>query len=184
MVQVIWPSASRAKDLLNGANAHFQGILTPLASAQERHKRSADDALSDDKTSELLQREAFGSLDAKVQTPPGAQADQRIMAHMLGLEIPGVQASTSYFPGYEWWPSIPLQQAGCPVAPMHHQHHDLQTQQQAQHSDAQPRMLPSMLNGPQGSHTPMQHSWMSTISSPTRGYPYDSGMSGGYQYGR
>ncbi len=26
------------------------------------------------------------------------------MAHMLGLEIPGVEPSTSYYPGYEWWP--------------------------------------------------------------------------------
>lgn len=28
----------------------------------------------------------------------------RIMAHMLGLDVPGVEASTSYYPGYEWWP--------------------------------------------------------------------------------
>ena len=28
----------------------------------------------------------------------------RIMAHMLGLEMPGVEPSTSFFPGYEWWP--------------------------------------------------------------------------------
>lgn len=28
----------------------------------------------------------------------------RIMAHMLGLDIPGVEPSASYLPGYEWWP--------------------------------------------------------------------------------
>ena len=26
------------------------------------------------------------------------------MAHMLGLEIPGVETSTCCHPGYEWWP--------------------------------------------------------------------------------
>jgi hypothetical protein len=109
--QTIWPSASRFKDLLNGANAQYQGIITPLANAPDRLKRSADDSqMSPDRTSDMLQREAFSGLE-KLQTPPGAGAgveDPRMMARMLGLEVPGIQASTSYFPGYEWWPSIQM----------------------------------------------------------------------------
>jgi hypothetical protein len=28
----------------------------------------------------------------------------RIMAHMFGFHAPGVEPSTSFLPGYEWWP--------------------------------------------------------------------------------
>lgn len=168
----------------------YQGGVTPLANGSvERNKRPAED---DDKTSELLQREAFSSMETKVPTPPGAQADQRIMAHMLGLDIPGVQASTSYFPGYEWWPSIPVQQSAAANYHHHAPAHSLQTQAHAgQHPEAQPRMaggVPPMVPGgaqapQQGAHTPMQHSWMAT--SPVRGYPpYENGMNGYHQYGR
>jgi hypothetical protein len=38
----------------------------------------------------------------------------RLMAHMLGLEIPVVEPSTSYYPGYEWWPRM---NQGVPLHP-------------------------------------------------------------------
>ncbi|KAG5219880.1 zinc cluster transcription factor [Salix suchowensis] len=45
--------------------------------------------------------------------------NMRIMAHMLGLDIPGIEASTSFYPGYEWWPrtneKMPPRQAHRPT---------------------------------------------------------------------
>lgn len=36
---------------------------------------------------------------------PGVQdMSNRLLAQMLGLDIPGIEPSTSYYPGYEWWP--------------------------------------------------------------------------------
>ena len=74
----------------------------------DRRKRHADDAFGQEKSSDVLSREAFGSFDQEPPSPPGVQGIQdmstRIMAHMLGLDIPGIEPSTSYYPGYEWWP--------------------------------------------------------------------------------
>lgn len=27
-----------------------------------------------------------------------------MMAHVMGVPLPGIQPSPSYYPGYEWWP--------------------------------------------------------------------------------
>jgi hypothetical protein len=106
---MIWPSASRAYDLLNGVKIQFDNAWTHLdPSSDHRRKRQADDAFGREKNSDLLQREAFGVLpdkDALSSDGNGVQdISTRIMAHMLGLDIPGIEPSTSYLPGYEWWP--------------------------------------------------------------------------------
>ncbi|KAF8910155.1 fungal-specific transcription factor domain-containing protein [Gymnopilus junonius] len=124
-MEVVWPSASRAWDLLNGVQLRTHALppAPALASPQyqptDRNKRAAQDAFGEEKSSDFLQREAFGT----VQPPDESQRDQglaennmngngvqdistRLMAHMLGLEVPGVEPSTSYYPGYEWWPRM------------------------------------------------------------------------------
>jgi hypothetical protein len=102
---MIWPSASRAYELLNGVKIQFDNAWTHLDSSPDRHKRQADDAFGREKSSDLLQREAFGVLADKATDSSGVQdISTRIMAHMLGLDIPGIEPSTSYLPGYEWWP--------------------------------------------------------------------------------
>ncbi|KAH9950872.1 fungal-specific transcription factor domain-containing protein [Amylocystis lapponica] len=35
---------------------------------------------------------------------PGMSTDERTVAHTLGLSVPGAEASTSFYPGYQWWP--------------------------------------------------------------------------------
>lgn len=71
----------------------------------DRQKRGAEDAFGREKSSDFLQREAFGDSGSKERIATGIQdISTRMMAHMLGLDIPGIEPSTSYYPGYEWWP--------------------------------------------------------------------------------
>lgn len=63
-----------------------------------RNKRLAEDAFAQESAPE-----APSSFDPAAVN--GVQdLNMRIMAHMLGLDIPGIEASTSFYPGYEWWP--------------------------------------------------------------------------------
>ncbi|KAH7923243.1 hypothetical protein BV22DRAFT_1093249 [Leucogyrophana mollusca] len=107
-METIWPSAARAWDLLNGVKVQVDSNLTPLVHGPDRQKRGADDAFGREKSSDVLQREAFGTLERKDHAPQSTGGVQdistRMMAHMLGLDIPGIEPSTSYYPGYEWWP--------------------------------------------------------------------------------
>ncbi|KII93670.1 hypothetical protein PLICRDRAFT_35889 [Plicaturopsis crispa FD-325 SS-3] len=102
-MEIVWPSAQRAWDLLHGAKVRFDSALTP---GPDRHKRPAEDAFGQEKASDYLQREAFSNWEQAPASPGNGVQDltTRIMAHMLGLDVPGVEASTSYYPGYEWWP--------------------------------------------------------------------------------
>lgn len=79
-----------------------------MLQGDDRKKRVADDAFGQEKNSDYLSREAFGAADQEQPASPGVPGIQdmstRIMAHMLGLDIPGIEPSTSYYPGYEWWP--------------------------------------------------------------------------------
>lgn len=44
------------------------------------------------------------SADAGCTDPGGVQdLGTRMMAHFLGLDVPGMEPSTSFYPGYEWW---------------------------------------------------------------------------------
>ncbi|KAI0049260.1 hypothetical protein FA95DRAFT_1557057 [Auriscalpium vulgare] len=125
----IWPSAQRAGELLNGAKVSVdKGLLSALVSGAHRQKRGAEDAFGLDKSSNILQQGAFEELERSTaaSTPEGAlpapvQPSNRILAHMLGIDIPGIEPSTSYLPGYEWWPrpgqSTPSSQPGTSTSP-------------------------------------------------------------------
>lgn len=76
-------------------------------------KRPAQAAFGSDKDRNAHQHDGFSNVSDPQQTPSNLHMDNqngvqdlstRIMAHMLGLEMPGVEPSTSFFPGYEWWP--------------------------------------------------------------------------------
>lgn len=117
-MEVVWPSASRAWELLNGvhirAHTHAPDVI-PQYPNTDRNKRDARDAFGEEKSSEYFPREVFGATpmapdpvsDNGFNNTTGVQdISTRLMAHMLGLELPGVEPSTSYFPGYEWWPRL------------------------------------------------------------------------------
>ncbi|KAG9222442.1 hypothetical protein CCMSSC00406_0002777 [Pleurotus cornucopiae] len=95
---IVWPSASRAWDLLNNVKLGFDKVHTMPPQNMARNKRLAEDAFAQESTPE-----APSSFDPAAVN--GVQdLNMRIMAHMLGLDIPGIEASTSFYPGYEWWP--------------------------------------------------------------------------------
>lgn len=78
-----------------------------MLQAPDRQKRGADDAFGRERSADVLQREVFGDSGSKERMTPTAgiqDISTRMMAHMLGLDIPGIETSTSYYPGYEWWP--------------------------------------------------------------------------------
>jgi len=105
---MIWPSAGRAWALLEGAKVQFDNAVPLTKQGDDRRKRQADDAFGQEKNSDFLSREAFGPVDQELPSSQGAQGIQdmstRMMAQMLGLDILGIEPSTSYYPGYEWWP--------------------------------------------------------------------------------
>lgn len=105
-MQTTWPSAGRARDLLNGVRVQVDSNIPPLVHGPDRQKRAADDAFGE-RSSDVLQREAFGDVLQRERAPQNSgiqEISTRMMAHMLGLDIPGIEPSTSYYPGYEWWP--------------------------------------------------------------------------------
>ena len=108
---MIWPSALRAWELLNGAKVHVDNGILRFNEVQ-RFKRHADDAFGTADTntngSAGLLTQSFGlapsiAVDAAA-APQASNTENRLLAHMLGLDLPGVEPSTSYLPGYEWWP--------------------------------------------------------------------------------
>lgn len=128
---MVWPSAARAWDLLNGVQLKFENQEEDSRHSPGGQKRQAEVAFAAEKSSDYLQREAFGGLNSgsaptpvtttvPVQSPePGVHdLSTRIMAHMLGLDIPGIEPSTSFYPGYEWWPRNGQGQGGSqPLSP-------------------------------------------------------------------
>lgn len=78
--------------------------------SSERQKRLADDAFGQEKNLDYPQREVYDERGNATGNQGGFENQNgvhdlstRIMAHMLGLDIPGIEPSTSYYPGYQWW---------------------------------------------------------------------------------
>ncbi|CAK5280628.1 unnamed protein product [Mycena citricolor] len=98
----IWPSAARAFDLLNGVKLGNLNTLPPLRN-QERNKRHAEDAFGPDRAPDYPVR-----TDSDLGQQEGVQdMANKLMAHMLGLDIPGVEPSTSFYSGCDWWSRNP-----------------------------------------------------------------------------
>lgn len=95
---------------MNGAKLHVDSNLLRLEQNVDRQKRGADDAFGQEKSSDPHLQQAFDVVDSTVVTESTRHTEgiqdinTRIMANMLGLGIPGIQPSTSFFPAYEWWP--------------------------------------------------------------------------------
>ncbi|KAF7311124.1 Zn(2)-C6 fungal-type domain-containing protein [Mycena chlorophos] len=91
-MEMIWPSAARAYELLNGVKLGHHAPLPPTTS-HERHKRHAEDAFGEERTPDYPNRDVDGVQDMA----------NKLMAHMLGLDAPGVEPSTSLYSGCDWW---------------------------------------------------------------------------------
>lgn len=157
------------------AHAHAPDIL-PQYPNTDRNKRDARDAFGEEKT-EYFHREAFGGTpmapdpvsDNGVNNTTGVQdISTRLMAHMLGLEIPGVEPSTSYFPGYEWWPRM---NQGAPPPP-----NNTPYPADAEYGTDMSSMGQGVPSGNNGSWMPSQHGGYGTNNS--LNYAYDFGQYG------
>ena len=101
-------------ELLNGAKVHVDNSILRFKEVQ-RYKRHADDAFGIGDTdggvgSIGALTQSFGlapsvGVDAAtVAVPQASNTENRLLAHMLGLDLPGVGPSATFFPNYELWP--------------------------------------------------------------------------------
>jgi len=104
---VIWPSAYRAWGLIGGAKVQVDSnLLNPKI---QRPKRHAEDAFGSEARSEAsplpraydLGPSAAGT---NVAAPQASTTENRLLAHMLGIDFPLAGSATSYASDYEWWP--------------------------------------------------------------------------------
>ncbi|PCH33995.1 hypothetical protein WOLCODRAFT_87174 [Wolfiporia cocos MD-104 SS10] len=107
----IWPSSTRVRTLLQGANVKKDQLSLTMQNQQElRQKRSVEEALGAERNSDILNRETLNrpSYPGAEMAPPGQALNNdlttRMMLHPLGLGTPGMDPSSSYYPGYQWWP--------------------------------------------------------------------------------
>lgn len=103
-MQGTWPNAGRIWDLLNGAKVQVDTNLPQLEQSIDRQKRGADAAFGRATSPDLLQYSDAPIFEPMTQTGGIQDISTRMMAQMLELDIPSIDPSTSYYPGYEWWP--------------------------------------------------------------------------------
>ncbi|KAL6298707.1 hypothetical protein BKA93DRAFT_753959 [Sparassis latifolia] len=101
IVQTVCPGATSVRSLL--ARAKVELNQTSKAVAESLQDRSAQCT-----THSALNAAQTCSSARHSAGPSSAAADPdahlRVLAHSLGLSVPGVEASTSFYPGYRWWP--------------------------------------------------------------------------------
>ncbi|KAJ7170147.1 fungal-specific transcription factor domain-containing protein [Mycena filopes] len=98
-MEIIWPSAGRAWELLTGVKLGALNAVVLPPQSHDRHKRHAEDAFGHGPPDYPLRDEQQTG-----QNVDGVQdIGNKLMAHMLGLDIPGVEPSTSFYTGCDWW---------------------------------------------------------------------------------
>ncbi|OCH86052.1 hypothetical protein OBBRIDRAFT_761980 [Obba rivulosa] len=113
-MEVTWPSAIRVRTLLEGAKVELDHTSSHPSGGPARQKRSADTAWGTEHSSDILERQSSSQQPYQapqyrpVPTAPVApQQDpgtSSITSNTPGTHLPGMEASTSFYPGYQWWP--------------------------------------------------------------------------------
>jgi len=89
--------------------------VVPPPNSLDRHKRHAEDAFGQDRPPDYPSH-ALRDERQMGQNVDGVQdMANKLMAHMLGLDIPGVEPSTSFYTGCDWW-ARPNQDPAQPMA--------------------------------------------------------------------
>ncbi|KAJ7751211.1 fungal-specific transcription factor domain-containing protein [Mycena maculata] len=160
-MEIIWPSAARAWELLNGVKLGALNTAVPPAQSLDRHKRHAEDAFGQDRPPDypshgLVEDPHMG------QNMDGVQdMANKLMAHMLGLDLPGVEPSTSFYTGCDWW-ARPNPDTSQPLSPQN---------------------WPSpVATGPNSLFTPLNMPPQRTWSQDSRDPPPQLGYSDAYQF--
>ncbi|KAI0756844.1 fungal-specific transcription factor domain-containing protein [Daedaleopsis nitida] len=109
-MEKLWPTATRLRTLLEGAKVHLDE--STYASHSSSRKRSVEDALgssknSDTGTSDMYSMPAMDGYprSASTSTAWDPAHGARMVTHTLGIGGPSLEASSSFYPGYQWWPS-------------------------------------------------------------------------------
>lgn len=110
--QKLWPTAMRIRALLEGAKVRLDDSTYTMDIGQAgRRKRNVEDALGSSKNSDINARNMYGMpvVDGYADQPATSAAwdhahNARMVAQSLGIG-PSAEASTSFYPGYQWWPS-------------------------------------------------------------------------------
>ncbi|KAI0719947.1 fungal-specific transcription factor domain-containing protein [Cerioporus squamosus] len=109
-LEKLWPTASRLRTLLEGAKVRLDQSAYPVDGQGGRNKRSVEDALGSSKNPDVA-----GHVHDMYQMPildgyrgtgqsSGAWDHARMLPHTLGV-APTADTSTSFYPGYQWWPN-------------------------------------------------------------------------------
>jgi hypothetical protein len=77
-----------------------------LVNATQRPKRAADDAFGTEarRGASVFPQTVDFTQSADVAAPQASAVENRLLAHMLGIDFPLAGQSTSYVPEYEWLP--------------------------------------------------------------------------------
>jgi hypothetical protein len=97
ILQMIWPSASQASELLNGFEVRFDNTGMPSELGPQRHNSHTDDAFGIEDLN-ILQK---GQPRTKGTTSTYANSVQGYDSHMMSDFAAG--SSTSHLPRSEWW---------------------------------------------------------------------------------
>ncbi|KAI0778344.1 fungal-specific transcription factor domain-containing protein [Trametes elegans] len=108
----LWPTATRLRLLLEGAKVRLDESAYAY-SQTSRPKRSVDDALGESQTTDFSARDMYGqpAVDQYHHASPTASRawdygqHSRTVEQTLGVGFSGNEASTSSYPGFQWWPS-------------------------------------------------------------------------------
>ncbi|TDL28079.1 hypothetical protein BD410DRAFT_894187 [Rickenella mellea] len=122
-MEIIWPSATRARELLNGAKTQFDDSLTPIVRGPDRTKRDAEIAFGGHEQEQSpgsvqdKQARKFAILPSS-KGPVHHEISALLMAHMLGLDIPKAQPSNGTYSSGQWRASDT--QDSVPTVPVSH----------------------------------------------------------------
>ncbi|KAI0801106.1 fungal-specific transcription factor domain-containing protein [Fomes fomentarius] len=115
-IEKLWPTAVRLRNLLEGAKVRLdESVYTIDPTQSGSRKRNVDDALGSSKNPDLSARDRYSMpvIDNYSSSPATSIAgpawdhahNARMVAHTLGIDGPSTEASPSFYPGYQWWPS-------------------------------------------------------------------------------
>ncbi|RPD55889.1 hypothetical protein L227DRAFT_603343 [Lentinus tigrinus ALCF2SS1-6] len=111
-LEKLWPTATRLRNLLEGAKVRLDQSTYPVDGQVVRNKRSVENALGSSKNPDIAGHDMYhmSVTDGYRGPSPSSSAwdhghNARMIAHSLGASSPAAEASTSFYPGYQWWPS-------------------------------------------------------------------------------
>jgi hypothetical protein len=155
---MVWPSASRAWELLDGVKGSPDIARPSLGNtAGGQHKRPAEDSTTKEESTVLQSGagEKSGQNDPPLHGSYNVQgAGNGIATEMLGLDVRDAAPSASYLPYQEWW--APIRADGLPPA--------------GQSSVMGPASFPSTL---EFDRQPSVDDWMSNLVDSRSVYVFD-----------